>query len=317
MSDTLCQDHGLSVIKYPNEKSLTYDKWQGNQKKFTHRDELRMMIDVALRQQPDGFEALMQLLEDAGCLIKRQAHISIKPPDGERYIRLDSLGPEYDEITLRKVLSGDHVHIPRIPRHDYTESQIKQLVDIEAKLRAGKGKGYQVWAERNNIDAKAQMIIFLKEHHISSIEELNDQISSMREAYRTQKNALNEKQYRMKEINGMRKAIRDYNRTKDIYAQYRESGWSPQFYHDHRREIETHKNAQEVYASMNGQMPTLKELTAEYDELKQESEKERAAFEEVKAQLTDLKRIRKNFDTLERDTLPLKKQHSRSADMER
>ena len=162
ISDTLCQEHGLSVILDPQDKTLTYDKWQGNQKKPSRRDDVRMMIDAALRFRPDGFDALMQLLEEVGCLIKRGAHIAIKPPEGERYIRLDSLGPEYDEAALRRVLSGDHVHIPKIPRADYAESQIKRLVDIEAKLRAGKGKGYQVWAERNNIDAKAQMAFFLK-----------------------------------------------------------------------------------------------------------------------------------------------------------
>ena len=39
----------------------------------------------------------MQLMEEAGCWIKRGAHVSIKPPGGERYIRLDSLGAEYSE----------------------------------------------------------------------------------------------------------------------------------------------------------------------------------------------------------------------------
>lgn len=169
ISDSLCREHSLSVIQNPQDKTITYDKWQGNQRRFTHRDELRMIIDTALRMQPDGFDALMQLLEDAGCRIKRGAHISIKPPEGERYIRLDTLGEEYKEATLRRSLTGDHVHIPKIPRGDFTGSQIKRLIDIEEKLRAGKGKGYQIWAERNNIDAKAQMIIFLKEHQIGSL----------------------------------------------------------------------------------------------------------------------------------------------------
>ena len=42
----------------------------------------------------------------------------------------------------------------------------------------------------------------------------------------------------VKEINRQRQAIRDYSRTKDIYVQYQESGWSSQFYHDHHQEIE-------------------------------------------------------------------------------
>lgn len=309
ISDSLCREHGLSVIQNPQDKTVTYDKWQGNQRKFTHRDELRMIIDAALRMQPDGFDALMQLLEDAGCCIKRGAQISIKPPEGERFIRLDTLGPEYDEASLRRTLARDHVHIPKIPRGDFTESQVKRLIDIEAKLHAGKGKGYQVWAERNNIDAKAQMVIFLKEHHIDSLEELNDQIQELTNQQKELKAALREKQNRMKEINRQRQTIRDYSRTKEVYTQYRESGWSVKFYQEQRQEIEDHRNAQAVYSSHDGKMPTLKELTAEYDRLKEQKESDQAVLNELKPKLTDLKHIWYNYDVLERDSAPNSNQH--------
>ena len=198
ISDELCREHHLSVVQNPQNKTVSYEKWEGDQSKLTSRDSLRITIDTALRMQPDGFDALMQLMEEAGCWIKRGAHVSIKPPGGERYIRLDSLGVEYSEAKLRQVLDGHHVHIPKIPRSEYNYSQVKRLIDVEAKLREGKGKGYMIWAERNNIDAKAQSIIFLKEHNIGSIEELEDQI----DALRSERNALNslirEKKNRMK-----------------------------------------------------------------------------------------------------------------------
>ena len=309
ISDSLCREHSLSVIQNPQDKTVTYDKWQGNQRRFTHRDDLRMIIDAALRMQPNGFDALMQLLEDAGCRIKRGAQISIKPPEGERYIRLDTLVPEYDEATLRRSLTGDHVHIPKIPRGDFTESQVKRLIDIEAKLRASKGKGFQVWAERNNIDAKAQMIIFLKEHHIGSLEELNEQIQTLTDQQKELKVSIWEKQNRMKEIIRQRQAIRDYSRTKEVYTQYRESGWTVKFYQEHRQEIEDHRNAQAVYSSLDGKMPTLKELTAEYDRLKERKENDQAALDKLKPKLTDLKHIRYNYEILERDSAPNSHQH--------
>ena len=309
LSDEICEEHQLSVIRDPQNKTVSYDKWQGNQRRFTHRDELRMIIDAALRMQPNGFDALMQLLEDAGCHIKRGMHISIKPPEGERYIRLDTLGEEYKEASLRRTLARDHVHIPKIPRGDFTESQVKRLIDIEAKLRASKGKGFQVWAERNNIDAKAQMIIFLKEHHIGSLEELNEQIQTLTDQQKELKVSIREKQNRMKEINRQRQAIRDYSRTKEIYTQYRESGWSVKFYQEHRQEIEDHKNAQAVYGSLGGKLPTLKELTAEYDGLKEQKENDQAVLNELKPKLTDLKHIRYNYDVLERDSAPNSNQH--------
>ena len=161
-----------------------------------------------------------------------------------------------------------------------------------------------IWAERNNIDAKAQSIIFLKEHNIGSIDELEDQIGVLRSERNELHAAIREKKNRMKEINQLRQAIRDYRRTKDIYAQYKSSGWSPKFYNEHREEIESHKKAQTIYSSVDGKMPTLKELSAEYDALKTEKENDDAALEQLKPQLTTLNHIKYNFDVLERDYLP-------------
>ena len=109
------------------------------------------------------------------------------------------------------------MHIPKTPCADYSKSQIKRLIDIEDKLRAGKGKGYLVWAERNNIDAISQTVIFLKEHHLGSPEELEQQIDDLQSAHDEKKASIRQAQNRMKEINRQRQAIRDYRRTKEIY----------------------------------------------------------------------------------------------------
>ena len=55
---------------------------------------------------------------------------------------------------------------------------------------------------------------------IGSIEELDDQISTLRSERNALHVAIRQKQNRMKEINQLRQAIRDYRRTKDVYAQY-------------------------------------------------------------------------------------------------
>ena len=98
----------------------------------------------------------------------------------------------------------------------------------------------------------------------------------------------------MKEINQLRRAIRDYRRTKDIYSQYKESGWSPKFYNEHRSDIEAHKQAQAVYSSVEGKMPTLKGLTAEYDALRDQKERDNAKLESIKPALTTLNHVKYN-----------------------
>lgn len=169
-----------------------------------------------------------------------------------------------------------------------------------------------VWAERNNIDAKAQSIIYLKEHQIGSLDELEAQIMVLRSERNTLHASIREKQNRMKEINQHRQAIRDYRRTKAVYTQYKDSGWSVKFYNEHRDEIEAHRKAQAVYTAAEGKLPTLKELSAEYDALREHKKKDELALEELKPQLATLNHIKYNCDILMRDVLPEEKYHTRS-----
>lgn len=107
--------------------------------------------------------------------------------------------------------------------------------------------------------------------------------------------------------------IRDYRRTKAIYNQFRESGWSAKFYQEHRAEIEAHKKAQAVYELHDGKLPTLKELTAEYVALKGQLDAYKPDLAELKSKLTDLKHIRYNYKILIRDT-PQTDQYHRKGD---
>ena len=53
LSDQICEEHQLSVIREPENQTVTYDKWLGENAKASQRDMLRMTIDAALRMQPD------------------------------------------------------------------------------------------------------------------------------------------------------------------------------------------------------------------------------------------------------------------------
>lgn len=72
LSDEICEEHQLSVIRDPQNKTVSYDKWQGNQRKLTHRDELRMIIDAALRMQP---EAILRVHIKPSCVMPSRSMI--------------------------------------------------------------------------------------------------------------------------------------------------------------------------------------------------------------------------------------------------
>lgn len=240
----------------------------------------------------------MQLLEEAGCRIKRGAQISIKPPGAKRFIRLDTVGAEYTEEALRMSLAGKHVHIPKRSRGRMTKSQVERLIDIEAKLRAGMGKGYERWAERHNTDALASSMIYLKENQIGSYAELENRIQAALNERKVLKSKVRAAQARMEEISRQKKAILVCRRTKGVYAQYRKSGWSPAFYREHKADIEAHKEAQAVYSAADGKLPTLAELSEEYDLLLSQKRQTGEPLSRLSEELKNLRHIKLNMDTL-------------------
>lgn len=275
-----------------------YDQWLGENAGISQRDILRMTIDAALRMRPDGFDALMQILEEAGCRIKRAAQISIRPPGGKRFIRLDTLEPEYTEAALEASLSGQRVHIPKRSRTQYTRKQIELLIDIEAKLRTGKGKGYERWAEKHNIDTLARSMIYLKENHIGSYADLTQKIQLALDSRNGLKDEIREAQRRMQEISAQRKAIWIYRQTRDVYTKYKESGWASAFYRKNKEAIEAHKQAQAVYSAADGKLPTLSELSQEYDRLLVQKREVGQLLAQRNEELQSLRHIKKNLDTL-------------------
>ena len=152
LSDTICLEHGLSIVENPKRHGKSYNKWLGDQTKPTQREFLRVAIDMALGKKPSDFDALLKLLQEAGYEVKPGKVPALRGENQQRFIRLDTLGSGYSEAELRAILSGEKAHKPhkKIIRHAQ-EKHVNLLVDIQAKLRVGKGVGYARWAKVFNL----------------------------------------------------------------------------------------------------------------------------------------------------------------------
>lgn len=183
-------------------------------------------------------------------------------------------------------------------RTQCTRKQIELLIDVEAKLRTGKGKGYERWAEKHNIDTLASSKIYLKENHIGSYADLTQKIQLALDSRNGLKDQIREAQRRMQEISAQRKAILIYRQTRDVYTKYEESGRSPAFHRENKEAIEAHKQAQAVYSAAEGKLPTLSELSQEYDRLLVQKREAGKLVGQRNEELQSLRHIKKNLDTL-------------------
>ena len=97
------------------------------------------------------------LLQESGCEVsKRGKSYRLKLPGWEKAARMDSLGEGYGLEDLQAVISGKKTHTPRKKTVTQAEPpKVNLLVDIQAKLQAGKGAGYARWAKVFNLKQMA------------------------------------------------------------------------------------------------------------------------------------------------------------------
>ncbi len=185
LSDAICTEHRLSVIHEPKRGGSHYGKWLGDKAKPTHRELLCALIDDAITQKLTDFDSLLKLLADAGCEVRRRGNtLSLRHPDRKGFIRLASIDG-YTEDELRAVLAGKKEHTPHRNRAQTTPKKDTLLIDIEAKLQAGKGGGYERWAKVFNIKQMAQTYNYLRQHGLLNYEELEARAAGATERFHT------------------------------------------------------------------------------------------------------------------------------------
>ena len=281
LSDTICMEHGLSVIENPARKGMTYDKWLGGNAKVSNREVLRKAIDEVLTQKPRDMDEFLRLLEAKGFTVKRGKHVTLKYKDFKKAIRMDSLGDGYTEEDIRAVLLGKRKHVQR-KRHESNRNSL--LIDIDSKLRMNK-----TTTKIRNLKQMAQTINYLREHGLLDLAELQRRTADVTVKYHELSDKIKSVEMRMKEIGEMKTQIIAYMRTREVYDSYKKSGYSRAYYTEHESEILLHKAAKKAFDEWNlRKLPSVKSLNAEYMELVRQKKALYSEYSSVRSEMREL-----------------------------
>ena len=299
LSDTLCIQNGLSIIEQPKGHSKSYNKWLGNEAKTSQRDGLREALDAVLARQPKDFEELLTMLQRGGWEVKRGKRISLKGKGQERFKRLDSLGEDYSEAALRAIIAGEKEHHLREKKTVQPMRQVNLLVDIQAKLQAGKGAGYERWAKVFNLKQMAQTLNYLSENNLMNIEDLTAKTDAATTRVHELQVTIRETEKRMAELHALKGHIINYVKTREVYAAYRMAGYSKKFVAEHEREIKLHQAAKEAFSVLGTQkIPKVKAIQAEYDVLREKKKQAYAAYHQAQDEMRQLLTVRANVERI-------------------
>ena len=297
VSDLICLENGLSVIAPKPYKERT--KRTEYPRRVKNRDVLCEDIDTVLQKRPESFDAFLKELQQLNYEIKYGKHISVKRRNQARFIRLSSLEDGYTEADLRAHFLGQREHKPATKQRSRTNAlPFNLVIDIQSKLQS-KGVGYQRWASVYNLKQMSKTLLFLRDHRIESMEQLDQMVIQQvakRDALLT---SIQQSEKRLAEIGTLKKHIINYSKTRSTYEEYRKAGYSKKFLEAHREEITLHKAAKATFDKLGvGKLPKVKELSIEYAEVLTAKKQAYAEYRQVKNEAQELLIAQRNIASL-------------------
>jgi hypothetical protein len=106
-------------------------------------------------------------------------------------------------------------------------------------------------------------------------------------------NRIKEIENRQSQITELQKQIGAYGKTRDVYARYKSSGFSSDFYENHRAAITLHNAAKKYFdehkeLQNNGKLPSINALKEEWGKLESEKRKLYSQYHAEKKNYTEL-----------------------------
>lgn len=290
VSDTVCIEAGLSIIT-PRPQRLR-EKQTYNQNTF--RNATRQAIDDALRKEPKDFDAFLRLLREAGFEVKTGKYTAVKGKGQQRFIRFRSLGAGYSDEEIRAVIAGTAVHKPRqrsVQVHQVVRFSL--ILDLQQKLEE-KGPAYERWASVFNLKQMANVMLFLNENHIDSIDQLVSQAEDNLQRADELQSQIRQCEGRLDKIKGLKANIINYSKTRDTYVAYRKAGYSKKFLEAHRDEILIHKAAKRAFEGLE-RIPKVKELNAEYAQVQSQRSAIRSELQSAREKSREYELAKENI----------------------
>ena len=110
-------------------------------------------------------------------------HTAVCGKEQKRFIRFRSLGEDFTEENLKKVIAGEkepperNEKVPDRKEAKPEKCKFDLVVDIQEKMAQGENGGYVRWAKKYNVKQFVESILFLQQHAIHDKETVDAGLS--------------------------------------------------------------------------------------------------------------------------------------------
>ena len=177
--------------------------------------------------------------------------------------------------------------------------KVNLLIDIQAKLDAGKGAGYERWAKIFNLKEAAKTLNFLIDNNLTDYDELTARAERAGENFDASSERIKRLEARLSKVKQLKTHIINYSKTREVYAAYKKSRHKKEFLERHGDEIAQHEAAKKAFDALNDKpIPKAAQLSDEYARLLAEKQAEYERYKAYRQEMLTYETVKQNVNRI-------------------
>ena len=310
LSDRVCLEHSLSVVERPKlhskGKYQHYGQWLGGERPLSYKEQIRRAIDTALAERPADLADFLRRVEAAGVQVVhgRGKAISFRAPGQKRAARwrASTLESGYGPEDVQAVIDG------KAPTRKPTQQErprpiprrVDLIIDIQERMRQGKGPGYERWAKVYNLKQMAAALQFLLEHGLTAEDALTALTTAAVDRFHALAGELQSTEAQLSKTADLMAAVVDYAKTRPVFDGYKAAKYSKKYLAQHEAELATYRAAKASMGDILGgaKLPKMDALKKSRRELAEKKKALYTEYREAQRQMRELVAVKGNVDHL-------------------
>ncbi|MBV7276099.1 relaxase/mobilization nuclease domain-containing protein [Clostridium sp. PL3] len=300
LSDRICLENGLSVITNPKRHSKGkfkhYGEWLGGHKLPTFQKKLKAQIDICLATKPPDMDTFLRAMVAAGYEIKqgRGGTISFRTEGQERFTRLraSTLGKDYGQEDIHAEIEGKAAPQER--------RKVNLIVDIQSRMKAGKGPAYECWAKVFNLKQMAAALQYLQENGLMEYADLEQKTAELTDRFHTLSDSIKATEAALHINAELKAAVVDYAKARPVFEGYKVVKYSRKYLAEHEADIAAYRAAQDTFRRLlsGTKLPKMDTLKTEFQRLSADKKKAYREYRETKKAMQEIVTVKSNIDHL-------------------
>ena len=246
-------------------------------------------LDRMIKQSKDWDEFLKKMA-DLGYEIKYGKHIAFKSKDKARFTRAKTIGEDYTEERLKeRITENQSIKAPPVRK------RIGNVINVNSNAKVKESKGYEYWATKHNLNTMAESVLFIREHGINSVKQLDEYIRKSAEERQALQDKIKEIDKDMQLLSDTMEQVHTVKEYRAYYKEYKENPSYKAFFEEHKAEITRYEMDLSKLKKSYSRLPDSKNILDKLDKFQEKKNTLMREYSSTKSTMADLYQIRKNY----------------------